>query len=176
MTTHRTLTGDWAACVDGSCPLLFHFDISVADAETMPKQVMLQLMNVIDPPQEITSKGVQHWLDEKGRHHRDYDLPAQINPNGEYLWYQHGVHHRADDKPGLISDIYGVSIWYVRDEEGRANDLPSRIFVGGQQEWRRDRLRHRDDGPAVIYADGQQDYWVNGEYVMTVDREGRVIG
>jgi len=40
-----------------------------------------------------------------------------------------------------------------------------KIYENGGQEWRVDGYLHRTDGPAVIYADGTQAWWVNGENI-----------
>jgi len=55
---------------------------------------------------------------------------------------------------------YGEKIW--RNKEGqlhRDNDQPAIIYADGTQEWYKEDLRHRDnDLPAIIDADGTQ-YW-----------------
>ena len=39
----------------------------------------------------------------------------------------------------------------------------SMIFIGDIQIWVTDEgLRHREDGPAIIHADGSEIWWVNG--------------
>jgi hypothetical protein len=39
------------------------------------------------------------------------------------------------------------------------------IFVDGTQMWYRNGELHREDGPAVIYADGHQEWWVSGKQI-----------
>jgi len=41
-------------------------------------------------------------------------------------------------------------------------DGPAKIWADGRQEWWVKGLRHRDDGPAVICSDGGQEWYVNG--------------
>jgi len=64
-------------------------------------------------------------------------------------------------KNGLIIERNGVRAWYHNDEYHR-NDGPAVIYGNGSQEW---HLRqewwlngkmHREDGPAIINPDGTQ--------------------
>ena len=46
-------------------------------------------------------------------------------------------------------------------------DGPARIYANGDQEWWVRGLLHRLDGPAVIYATGTQSWWVNDQNITT---------
>ena len=88
----------------------------------------------------LDNHGIKSWY-KNGKLHRDGDLPASIiEPEpGKFwkFWYKNGVKHRGNDLPALIS-----------------NDL---------QQWCKFGMLHRDGGkPAVIYADGKEEYWIDG--------------
>jgi hypothetical protein len=150
MTTHRTLSGDWAECPEpGSCELKFHFpDISVEEARRMPLQVLIPLLEAFDPPTDISENGdAKLWIvplpnnPEMHGYHRDYDLPAVVWEDGAMEWRLNGQLNR----------LYG---------------RPTAIGPGGEMWWHRDGLLHRDDGkPAIVYADGSVEYWLNGVQV-----------
>ena len=54
--------------------------------------------------------------------------------------------------------------WY--DDNGQLNrdgDLPAVMYANGDQEWYLHHLRHRDGGrPAIVYTDGYLAWYVNG--------------
>jgi hypothetical protein len=44
--------------------------------------------------------------------------------------------------------------------------LPTRqININGTAVWSVSGYYHREDGPAIIYADGRQEFWRNGRYI-----------
>ena len=52
--------------------------------------------------------------------------------------------------------------WY-RDGQRHRDDGPAVVWANGRQEWWRDGQRQRDDGPAVVWADGCQEWHRNGQ-------------
>ena len=44
------------------------------------------------------------------------------------------------------------------------DDGPAVIYPDGRQQWYRDGMPHREDGPAVIYPDGTHYWYRNGEF------------
>ncbi len=62
------------------------------------------------------------------------------------------------------TDEYGVTIW--RDIDGRFhrdNDRPAIIFADGTKEYWIDGHRHREHGPAIEWADGTVSHYINDE-------------
>lgn len=59
---------------------------------------------------------------------------------------------------------YGI-IEY-RNEAGllHREDGPAKIYQDGTQTWWLNGQLHREDGPAAIYPDGSQSWWLNGEF------------
>ncbi len=52
------------------------------------------------------------------------------------------------------------------------------IMNDGTQEWWKNGLRHRENGPAILYPDGGEEWWFNGQLhrqdgpaVITADGE-----
>lgn len=55
------------------------------------------------------------WTDAKGHPHREGDLPAIIEPEGDMSWWIHGVLHRSEEvglPAGVRTD--GESCWFLR--------------------------------------------------------------
>lgn len=167
-----------------------------------------------DKPAWLLSDGTQAWA-KYGLTHRDGDKPAVIKGDGTQKWYQHGDLHRGDDKPAVIKadgtrkwvlnnqycrrddkpaiiDADGTQIWYQHDDgfcpwcypvedsrtrDGlwdylskghgrihRADDKPAVIYANGGQEWYQHGKLHRDDDkPAIIYSNGSQEWYQHGE-------------
>ncbi len=110
VNTHRTLDGSWAACSDTDCQLPFHVELSPAEAERLPLGALLPLLEVVDPPTDISSEGMKFWFQD-GNAHRDYDLPALIYADGYLCWYQDGLPHRSGGKPAMIAPDGSVEYW-----------------------------------------------------------------
>ena len=92
----------------------------------------------------IGNDWIQEWYWE-GQRHRDGDLPALMEANGQC--------HRATKAPDRTT-------------------LPAAIRVNWSHIWYQYGELHRDDRtvdgkllPAVIYANGECEYWIHGEQV-----------
>ena len=135
---HRTLSGGWEAC-DG-CTLPMHLpDLTPVAAAAIPLELLLPILEVMQPPQFTSGDTHKIWLVGEVAH-RDYDLPAVIQGDGSLLWMQHERKHRN-------------------------HDLPAVIDADGRREWWRSGRRHRETGPAVVNPDGSVDYWRHGEFL-----------
>lgn len=53
----------------------------------------------MDGRPSLVNRYIKVWTDDKGRRHRDNDLPAVICYDGTKLWYRHGKNHRDNNKP-----------------------------------------------------------------------------
>jgi hypothetical protein len=111
--------------------------------------------------------GLTFFWFQHGQLHRDDDLPAIDSAEGHCVWYQRGLRHR-EDGPALIgiADDQGRRSrrWLHHDHTHRLGDLPALIEADGSQEYWVDGQLHRDDGkPAWISASGQGiGWWVDG--------------
>lgn len=88
----------------------------------------------------------QFYLDEDCRFHRD-DGPAFTDCDGNKVWFRHGLRHRDGDEPGYVGK-------------------------NGDKAWYRDGKLHRDGKPAVEYADGTTEWWLEG-MKLTGDEVGK---
>ena len=61
----------------------------------------------------------------------------------------------------VVVDDTGNQSWYLNDKRHR-EDGPAVIYADGSQYWCLNGKRHREDGPAVIWADGSQYWYLNG--------------
>jgi hypothetical protein len=61
-------------------------------------------------------------------------------------------------------DRYGNKIWKNEIDQYHRLDGPACIWADGTQYWYINGERHRLDGPACIWADGTQAWFVNGKY------------
>lgn len=94
----------------------------------------------------ITRKsGLQVWHKD-GKCHRDEidpetgeDLPANIT-NNEFTWYKEGYCERGDDKPAIIHSD-GTKIWCKKGKF------------------------HREGAPAVIFANGFEEWYIDGKLI-----------
>lgn len=60
------------------------------------------------------------------------------------------------------------AIYYYneKNEIHNVNDEPALIYKSGTKIWCKNDQYHRDNGlPAVIWSDGREEYWVDGERV-----------
>ena len=71
------------------------------------------------------------------------------------------------DKSDCPSEIShdGLKFWYNIVGERHRLDGPAVIWPNGYQAYWVNGLRHRLDGPAVIYPSGKVEYWENGEFI-----------
>jgi hypothetical protein len=102
-----------------------------------------------------------------GKLHRDNDLPAVINANGDKYWYKNGFKHRDNDLPAIIHNDCGEKIWYKDGLIHRDNYLPAITYSSGSRYWYKYGLLHRDnDLPAVIYYDGNKIWYKDGKQII----------
>ncbi len=56
--------------------------------------------------------------------------------------------------------VNGDKYWYINGKFHR-EDGPAVEFADGYKEWYLNDKRHREDGPAVEFHDGTKEWWVN---------------
>ena len=67
-----------------------------------------------------------------------------------------------NNKPVMEVDEYGDKIWYLNDKLHR-EDGPAIEYADGSKEWYLKGKLHREDGPAVEWADGDRHWYLNGK-------------
>ena len=100
------------------CLNRFHLsDITIAEAEQLPYPMLLALLEIADPPTDVTQNtGTKMWETRRGYPHRGYDLPAMVYSDGSLYWYRRGKLHRGDGKPAVIH-ADGSRSWWVNHKK-----------------------------------------------------------
>ena len=62
----------------------------------------------------------------------------------------------------IIDNIVGTKYWRNERRYLHREDGPAVIWPNGNKEWWLNGNRHREDGPAVECADGGKEWWLNG--------------
>ena len=115
------------------------------------------------------------YRNEAGQLHNEYG-PAIVKSTGEQYFYQNGVliktvsnivggcvlnAHDKDRNAGRRSKV--TSVEYKNDAgETHKTDGPAIVYSDGTQLYYLNGLLHREDGPAVITARGAKMYYING--------------
>jgi len=92
------------------------------------------------------------------------EYTVKVHDNGDVEWLLNDNYHREGDKPA-IEYASGTKEWFKNGKRHREGDKPAIILADGTKEWHVNDERHRENGAAVVYADGQEEYWLNGDYV-----------
>lgn len=64
------------------------------------------------------------------------------------------------DNPEITK--YGEQIWRDADDKWHREDGPAVIYADGEAVWFRHGHKHRDDGPSTIFPDGSVNWCLNG--------------
>ena len=92
--------------------------------------------------------------------------------NGDKEWWQNGLRHRIDG-PALYNPIEDCQIWFKNGKLHNPNGFAIKVF--GNKYWYQDGKQHRLDGPAVEGADGQEEYFIDGEYLTKKEFKKRTM-
>ena len=65
-------------------------------------------------------------------------------------------------------DVHGTTRWYLDGKLHRENG-PAVEYADGNKWWYLNGKRHRADGPAVEYADGTKEWYMNGVKLSEVE-------
>ena len=65
-----------------------------------------------------------------------------------------------------VNIYYGGKHWYLNNKRHR-EDGPAIEYANGTKRWYQNGKLHRDDGPAAEYADGTKHWYQNGELQVT---------
>ena len=144
--------------------------------ESMDPDELEALATSVMGPQPVTDKkGTVRWY-WKGRLHRE-DGPAIEWANGTKEWYRNGVQVEPftesmdpDELEALATSVIGPQPetdrdgtvhWYWRGQLHR-EDGPAVEWADGSKVWYRNGQCHREDGPAVEYTSGSKAWYRNG--------------
>lgn len=71
----------------------------------------------------------------------------------------------------MIADERGNKFWVNEQGERHRKDGPACEWSNGDKSWWFNGLRHRICGPAIIYATGEKEWWVDEEYITDLVEE-----
>lgn len=60
-------------------------------------------------------------------------------------------------------------MWYATihgTAKRHREDGPAIEYPGGGEEWWQDGMLHREDGPAIVYSDGRNEWYVKGKRIQ----------
>ncbi len=89
---------------------------------------------------------------------------AKANRFNEYGNYgeNNGPVGETKEEPVMEVDLYGNKFWYLNDKLHR-EDGPAIEYANGTKCWYLDGKLHREGGPAVEWADGDKYWYLNGK-------------
>ena len=73
-------------------------------------------------------------------------------------------------KNGSIRNKRGDEFWY-KDDNFHREDGPAVEYADGDKEWYQNNKLHREDGPAVEYVNGRKEWWINGKKIVCNSQE-----
>ena len=117
-----------------------------------------------DGPAVEYSSGTKKWH-VNGQRHR-IDGPAVERADGSKEWHLNGKLHRTDGPAIEGSD--GSKEWFIEGKELTEEEFNNRstctIDSDGIKKWKnKEGQLHREDGPAIEYADGYKAWHLNGK-------------
>lgn len=62
---------------------------------------------------------------------------------------------------GCLTNEHGTKMWYKEGQRHR-DDGPAIEYANGAKEWFKNGFLHREDGPAIEYANGEKKWFKNG--------------
>ena len=65
--------------------------------------------------------------------------------------------------PILSSDFFGTTRWRLPTGEYHREDGPAIEYADGSKAWYQNGRRHRADGPAIEWANGGKEWYWNGQ-------------
>lgn len=104
-----------------------------------------------------------------------------VDDCGNVCWYNtSGFLDRENGPACEYTD--GYKAWYKNGKLHRENDLPAQKWPSGAKRWWINGLAHRVNGPAYLYSDGKETYYLNGICLskeaharQTKSRDGEII-
>lgn len=116
--------------------------------------------------QKIETKAYVDQCKSKLFEHSNSELEIkEVDPYTSDLEYNLIVHElklpeiiEIPNRETLITDPSGIQRWFLEGNLHRTGDLPAVIYPDGKREYYKYGRMHRDNGPAMITANGDQ-YW-----------------
>lgn len=124
-----------------------------------------------DKPAYYDDLGNKAWV-QNNLLFREYNKPTIEKRNGILIWadnkkylyiirknYFTDIIKRSNINYAI--NIYGTQYWFINNQLGRKDDLPSIVYLDGTRIWYKDDYIYRQMGsPAIIYASGEKRHFV----------------
>jgi hypothetical protein len=78
------------------------------------------------------------------------------------------------DQPICKVDEYGTKRWLLNGKRHR-EDGPAVEWADGDKHWFLNGKPHREDGPATEYADGSKSWYVDGEKIEVPNNDNDIF-
>jgi len=118
--------------------------------------------------------GSKEWYINGKRHRKDG--PAIERPNGDRLYYLNGIKVKEEDLlinkekwPKCIIDEDGNKFWENENGLLHREDGPAIEWASGIKEWFVEGKRHRENEAAYEGLNGYKLYWLNGKKIEEKD-------
>src|SRR5271165_5625111 len=105
---------------------------------------------------------------------------CKADTNGDKCWYLNNQLHREDGP--AIEYSNGNKYWYLNGQLHRVEVDPETGLTmsaiecaSGYKSWCLNGRLHREDGPAIENANGDTEYWINGNHIPQLDNK-RIYG
>lgn len=119
-----------------------------------------------DGPAVITVFGTEWFL--QGKWHREGGPAVEHKTfQGDIMlakWLKHG---EPDQDLEYNYFFMGAQKKFTKNWIIHKDDGPAVAYANGRQEWFQNGKRHREDGPAVIQANGKEKYYLGGKLCKT---------
>lgn len=115
---------------------------------------------------------VYHSLDYEMSPASD-DMQIETKESKEYMQALHkklseSLGSKMNTEPELTVDDEGTKRWRLNGKRHR-EDGPAVIYADGSRFWYQNDMLHRTDGPAVIHSDGDLSWYLNGKEYLEDD-------
>ena len=109
------------------------------------------------------------WLNHNLEKHSHNDKPADYNFQTSIMkWFKNGMLHRDKNRPAYV-DKFSCQKWYYKNYLLRFDEGPTMVNIYGSKFWMINsrtmyckygkEVIHRSGKPAVIHADGREEYY-----------------
>ena len=79
----------------------------------------------------------------------------------DLIFEQYKLIKEAEEQSTMTVDVGGNKFWMLPNGELHRVDGPAVEYANGDKQWWVNDKRHREDGPAVELANGTKEWWVN---------------
>ena len=100
-----------------------------------------------------------------------------MNKDNQLIFEAYANKHQRvceNAQPVCTTDAYGTKSWYIQGKLHR-EDGPAIEYANGTKGWFINGKLHREDGPAIEYANGTKGWFINGEEYSDVQKWAKAV-